>query len=192
MAISEGFKNAIASGDLADIRLSMCNELLIDPTFRNFAEMEKLVAAVPNLYGNLYVAYNNIPMETDSSHWNDAYLGLQKVKLIGNFCPERIEHVKAVVLKLHPPKPAKAQGSVRTESSSQRPSGGSNWSSGSSRPSTPGYEEEKSMDARNGRLVKIVGCGAGGAILGAVVGSKVGGVLGALVGCGVGYLISKR
>lgn len=194
MAISQGFKNAVAAGDLDDIRLSMCNELLIDPTFRNFAEMAELAAKVPGLY----VPYDKGSMDTDRDHWNDGYLALQKVKLVDNFCPERIEHVKEVVRKRHPPKPAStAQASARTDASAGRQGGGSDWSSPSSRRSAPSYEEQKRMDARNGNIIKIVGCGAGGVIIGAVVGNAAdgaaaGGVIGALVGCAVGYIISKR
>lgn len=185
MAVSEKFKNAVASGELRNIRLSLGNALILDTTFRDFAEMEKLAATVPGLY----VAYDNGPMDKNPAHWDEDYLGLQTVKLQSNFCPERIEHVKAVVRKLHPPKPAStAQASARTDASSGRQGGGS----GSSRRSAPSYEEQKRMDARNGNIIKIVGCGAGGAIIGAVVGSKVGGILGAVVGCGVGYIISKR
>lgn len=189
MAVSQGFKNAVAARDLDDIRLSMCNELLIDPTFRNFAEMAELAAKVPGLY----VSYDKGTLDTDRAHWDDGYLALQKVKLVDNFCPERIEHVKEVVRKLHPPKPAStAQTSARTESTTRRQSGGSDWSSQSSRRSAPGYEEQKRMDAKNGNIIKVVGCGVGGALLGAAVGSTAGGVIGALVGCGVGYVVSKR
>ncbi|MDE7241171.1 hypothetical protein [Desulfovibrio sp.] len=194
MAVSEKFKNSVVNGDLGNIRLSMGNALILDTTFRDFAEMEKLAADVPGLY----VAYDNGPMEKNPAHWNEDYLGLQTVKLQSNFCPERIEHVKEVVRKLHPPKPANtAQASARTDASAGRQGGGSDWSSPSSRRSAPSYEERKRMDARNGNIIKIVGCGAGGVIIGAVVGSAAdgaaaGGVIGALVGCAVGYIISKR
>lgn len=189
MAVSEKFKDTVASGNLVDIRRSMCNALILDTTFRDFAEMEKLAANVDGLYES----YNNGPMDKEPAHWDDDYLGLQSAKLQSNFCPERIEHVKAVARKLHPPKPATtAQTSARTESTTQRQSGGSDWSSQSSRRSTHSYEEQRRMDAKNGNIIKIVGCGVGGALLGAAVGSTAGGVIGALVGCGVGYVVSKR
>lgn len=190
MAVSEKFRNTVGSGDLEDIRLSLCNALILDTTFRDFAEMEKLAAKVPGLY----VPYDNGPMDTNAAHWDDDYLGLQKVKLEFNFCPERIEHLKAVVLKLHPPKPAgTAHESASKVGFVQRPTRGADWPSGSHRRSSPSYEEQKRADANSGRIVKVVGCGVGGAILGgAVAGSATGGVLGALVGCGVGYVISKR
>lgn len=190
MAVSEKFKNTVASGNLGDIRQSLCNALILDTTFRDFAEMEKLAATMVD---GLYVPYDQGPMDKDPAHWDDDYLGLQSAKLQSNFCPERIEHVKAVALKLHPPKPASTtQSSARTESTSRRQSGGADWSSQSSRRSAPGYEEEKRMDAKNGNIIKVVGCGVGGALLGAAVGSTAGGVIGALVGCGVGYVVSKR
>lgn len=190
MAVSEKFKNTVASGNLEKIRLSLCNALILDTTFRDFAEMEKLAATTVD---GLYVPYDKGPMDKDPAHWNDDYLGSQKVELEFNFCPERIEHVKAVALKLHPPKPATtSEGSPRTEGTSQRRSSGPDWSSQSSRRSAPGYEEQKRRDAKDGNIIKVVGCGVGGAILGAAVGSTAGGVIGALVGCGVGYVVSKR
>lgn len=190
MAVSERFRSTVASGNLENIRLSLCNALILDTTFRDFAEMEKLAAKVPNLY----VPYNNGPMDMDKAHWDENYLGLQTAKLQSNFCPERIEHVKAVLLKLHPPKPTSvAHESASKVSFVQRPTRGADWPSGSHRRSSPSYEEQKRADANSGRIVKVVGCGVGGAILGgAVAGSATGGVLGALVGCGVGYVISKR
>lgn len=100
VSVSEKFKNAVAAGDLATIRLFLCNTLLLDATFRDFAEMEKLAANVPGLY----VPYDQAPMEADQSRWDDDYLARQKIELEYNFCPERIEHVKAVVLKLHSPR----------------------------------------------------------------------------------------
>lgn len=194
MAVSEKFKNTVASGNLENIRLSLCNALILDTTFRDFAEMEKLAATVPGLY----VPYDKGPMDKNPAHWNDDYLGSQKVELEFNFCPERIEHVKAVARKLHPPKPASTvQGGARTDASAGRQGGGSDWTSGSSRRSAPSYEEQKRMDAKNGNIIKIVGCGVGGAILGAAVASSAESVIGpwvigAVVGCGVGYVISKR
>ena len=183
MAVSEKFRNAVAVGDVAAIRLSMSNALILDTTFRDFAEMEKLAANAPNLY----MPYNQDPMETDRNRWDDDYLGLQQVKLESNFCPERIKHVKAVVLKLHPPKTLNnSQERAGTDSLTTHRSSGFSGHSGTS------YKEQKRMDAQNGRIIKVVGCGVGGAILGVVAGSTTGGVIGALLGCGVGYVISTR
>ena len=46
MAVSQTFKNAVFARDLLKIRLLMCNELLLDPTFRSFSEMQKEVEGI--------------------------------------------------------------------------------------------------------------------------------------------------
>lgn len=191
MPVSEIFRSMVASGDLVNIRLALCNSLTLDTSFREFAEMEELAANV----AGLYVPYDNIPMDTDDTHWDDEYLGLQQVKLEANFCPERIAHVKAIASKLHPPKTS-SQANQGHNASAQADWGRSS-SSSSSRHYSSSYEEQKRKDASSGRIVKIVAGGGAGAIVGGVVGAVAGSmggpvVIGTLVGCGVGYVISKR
>ena len=50
MALTNAFKEAVNSGNIRRIRIMMKNSLLVDPTFREFKEMENAAASVQGLY----------------------------------------------------------------------------------------------------------------------------------------------
>ena len=191
MAVSQTFKNAVFARDLLKIRLLMCNELLLDPTFRSFSEMQKEVEGI----SELYVPFDGSDLDTDSAKWNNSYLGLQQTKLVSNFCPERIEHVKEIIRKLHPPKAPSATQTYNAKTTWQNSRNLGDAIPHHHRPVD--YEEQKRADAASGKIIKVVGCGVGGAAIGGLAtwaliaeGSIVSGALvGAAIGFTIGYLI---
>lgn len=191
MALSQTFKDAVASRDLLKIRLLMSNELLVDPSFRIFKEMEEAVKGI----SGLYVPFDGGALDSDSAHWDDSYLALQQTKLVSNFCKDRIDHVKKIIQKLHP---AKAMSATEGCSSGEksRNGGDSGDLSRSQRPRT--YEEQKQADAARGDIIKVVGCCGVGAVIGggaaAVIEGSVlsGAIAGAVIGLGIGFLISEE
>ena len=44
MALTKSFYEAVSEGNVRRIRIMMKNSLLVDPTFREFSEMEKETA----------------------------------------------------------------------------------------------------------------------------------------------------
>lgn len=194
MAVSQTFKNVVSSGDILRIRLLMSNELLIDPTFQNFTDMEMMVKGMDGLY----VPFDGDALDTDENHWDDHYLALQQTMLVSNFCPERIKYVKKIISKLHPSKTMTA-----TPESCSGKKTKSDWDfRGDSRSQRPiDYQTQKRAAEASGRIVKVmVGCGVGGAAIGAgLIGLKIvessipaGIIVGGAIGCAIGYLLGEE
>jgi hypothetical protein len=105
MTVAESINNAISKGDIKSIRIMMKNSLLVDPTFVEFKEMEKLTQNVSGLYD----AHDGRELNDDKSAWNDDYMNKLMVQVIRNFSHERLDHLKEVVKYLRPtrvkPKP---------------------------------------------------------------------------------------
>lgn len=194
MAVSSTFKSAVAARDLLKIRLLMTNELLIDPTFQSFDEMQR---EVNGMAGLLYVPFDRGALDTDENHWDDHYLGLQQAKLVSNFCPERIAHVQAIIRKLHP---AKTMSAMSGSTRGRKPP--NDWDTrGGSRSQRPvDYRKQKQADEASGRIIKVVGGGVGGAVIGGlatgvgIVNSSIvtGMGIGAAIGCTIGYLLGEE
>lgn len=98
MALTEAFKEAVKSGNIRRVRIMMKNSLLVDPSFKEFDEMENKAESMKGLYD----VHDGKDFEKDKAKWNDNYMNEQMVKLISNFSRERIEHVKKVVRYLRP------------------------------------------------------------------------------------------
>lgn len=167
MAIKESFKEAIKTGDIRGIRIVMKDSLLVDPTFHEFEEMERLAQKVHGLYD----AHDGREFVSEQSSWNDDYMNKLMVQVVGNFSHERINHLKKVVRYLRPA-PAHPQTAAGTGTYTANPQPEAQRS----------YQNQKRIDENDGRIVynrgtKIVaGAIAGGAIGGAaatVVGGSV-------------------
>ncbi len=76
----------------------MKNSLLSDPSFAEFAEMERAAASMSGLYDQ----YDGGELISDKSQWTNSYMDKLMVKLMSNFSPERISHLKEVVRYLVP------------------------------------------------------------------------------------------
>lgn len=178
MAITNSFRNAIATMDIRGIRIMMKDSLLVDPTFAEFSEMETLTKNISGLYDS----HDGRRFEEDKSAWNDDYMNKLMVQVVGNFSIERIKHLKNVVRHLHP---------VASHPQKSVPSYTHQESCGCSTQKIPrpNYRAQKMQDKHNDRILnnrgsKVVASVAIGGVVGgtaaAVVGSSF--VIGATVG----------
>ena len=174
MAITKAFTDAVASGDIRGIRIMMKDSLLVDLTFRDFNEMSSLAARVPGLYD----AHDGRAFVEDSSAWNDDYMNKLMVQVVGNFSRERLDHLKKVVRYLRP-----VPESVRTGPQMPRHDTSSATGTSEQRGQSADYKTQKAEDERNGRIVKVVGGTAIGAVIGGVGAAAVGATTGAVIAC---------
>lgn len=98
MALTNAFYEAVENKNIRRIRIMMEDSLLVDPSFEEFLEMEKVVSAIENLYDE----HDNKPFIEDKALWNDDYMNKLMVKVLRNFSHERISHLKDVVRYLRP------------------------------------------------------------------------------------------
>lgn len=166
MALTNAFKEAVNSSDVRLIRIMMKDSLLVDPTFREFKEMENAVASVKGLYD----IHDGKEFEVNKENWDDDYMDKQMVQVVSNFSHERIDHIKDVVRYLRP------VDKITPSHNETRNSNSKNIKT------TISYKEQKRRDQESGRYLgaKI----ATGAVAGAVVGSVVGSAVGVTVATG--------
>ena len=174
MAITKSFTDAVASGNVKSIRIMMKDSLLVDLTFHDFNEMSRLAAKIPGLYdthdGRMFIE--------DSSAWNDDYMNKLMVQVVGNFSHERLEHLKEVVRYLRP--------APKHDVSEQKPHYQTKHHSSVNRsqPWSPmNYQKQKAEDAHSGRIVKIAGGTAIGAVIGGVGAAIIGSATGTVIAC---------
>lgn len=98
MSLTNAFHDAVENGNVVLVRIMMKNSLLADPTFREFAEMEKAAGGMDGLYQ----AHDGRPFITDSAQWNETYMYDLMAQVVENFSHERIAHLKDVVRCLRP------------------------------------------------------------------------------------------
>lgn len=96
--ITQTFIDCVNKGEVRKIRIMMMNSLIIDYSFDNFNQMERLTKNVPGLYDD----HDGEKFETDKSKWDDDYMNKLDAKLVFNFSHERIKHLKEVIRYLHP------------------------------------------------------------------------------------------
>ncbi|XOQ44976.1 MAG: Gly-zipper-Omp domain-containing protein [Clostridium sp.] len=191
MTVEESIKNAVSNGDIKSIRIMMKNSLLVDPTFAEFDEMEKLARNVKGLYD----PHDGREFQLDKAHWNDDYMNKLMVQVVNNFSHERIEHLKEVVRYLHPVTSTGQKTSLSngTDHAKRRTSGSHQQIQHRS------YQEQKRCDQLNGtyRGAKIAGGAAVGAAAGAVVAAAAstavvaGAVIGAAAGAAVAMVVTN-
>lgn len=168
MSLSNAFREAVNEGNVRLVRIMMKDNLLLDPTFAGFSEMERVAA---NLAG-LYDPHDGKKFIEDSSEWNDDYMNKLLVEVVLNFSHERVDHLKDVIHYLRPiPKKVSApthEGKTRYEYDYSP---------------NANYQEEKRRAQENGdyRGAKI----AAGTVAGAVAGGVVASVAGATIVGGV-------
>ena len=76
----------------------MKDSLLVDPTFEQFHDMEKIASSMIGLYDE----HDGEELIEDRNQWNDNYMDRVMVDVIFNFSHERLEHLKEVVRYLRP------------------------------------------------------------------------------------------
>ena len=175
MAITNTFRECVEKGEVQKLRIMMANSLIIDYSFSEFNEMEKLARNVPDLYNK----HNDKMFIEDKSKWNDDYMNRVDAELIFNFSHERIEHLKQVIHYLHPEN-EKDKSNISPRGTAPRSVERNN-----ERPLS--YQEQKRQDQLDGRIIKIVS----GAAVGGIAGGVVSGIAGSsvIVGAAVGAVV---
>ena len=178
MTVIESINNAAANGDIKGIRIMMKNSMLVDPSFTELLEMEALTENIDGLYD----AHDGRAFQTDKASWNDDYMNKLMVQVVGNFSHERVAHLKEVVRHLRP----NYQNLQSSSSSSLKHKEAFDVKEQAARMS---YEEQKSQDERNNRIVynrnaKIATGAVAGGVVGGAAAVVVGGsfVVGAIIG----------
>lgn len=175
MAVTKTFKEAVKSNSVLDVRIMMKDSLITEPTFTLFGEMEKIASVMEGLYDE----YDGKSFQLDKSTWDDNYMNKLMVQVVGNFSHERLDHLKEVVRYLRPVEEKMAEtpkASVNNDGRSKRAKENTH-----TKECDLSYQEQKKRDREEGRIIKVVG----GAAAGAVAGGILAGVLDAPVVAGV-------
>ena len=176
MAITSIFKEAVKSKSVRKVRIMMEDSLLVDPTFMKFEEMEKEAGSMKDI---LYDKHDGRELRQDKSTWDEDYMNELMVQVVGNFSHERLDHLKEVVRYLRPVEEKAAvtsRTSVNNDGRSKRAKENTH-----TKERDLSYQEQKKRDREEGRIIKVVG----GAAAGAVAGGILAGVLDAPVVAGV-------
>lgn len=93
--MKQKFIESVKSGDVRKVRLSLSNELLLDPRGKAFAEMLNYAKAnLSNLFEeNREARYKVLPKE----QWNENFLFIVKSDLDSNFSVEKLAFYQAVI-----------------------------------------------------------------------------------------------
>lgn len=189
MAITKAFTDAVNTQDVRGIRIMMKDSLLVDLTFRDFEEMSRLAAAIPNLYD----VHDGRAFIEDVSSWNDAYMNKLMVQVVGNFSHERLEHLKKVVQHL---RPVSEQVQIEKKNYSKSDSD----SFHTKNQSYNDYKKQKMEDIHNGRFIKIACGSVTGGVIGGIGAVGIGAstevafactMTGAVVGGAIAYAITR-
>ena len=98
MAVTNSFYNSVSLGKVLEVRIMMEDSLLVDPTFAEFDEMEKVASKLEGLYDK----HDGHAFNENRETWDDSYMNKLMVEVLDNFSHERIEHLKEVVQYLRP------------------------------------------------------------------------------------------
>lgn len=93
--MKQKFIESVKSGDVRKVRLSLSNELLLDPRGKAFAEMLNYAKAnLSNLFEeNREARYEVLPKE----QWDENFLFIVKSDLDSNFSVEKLAFYQAVI-----------------------------------------------------------------------------------------------
>lgn len=170
MAVTKEFKEAVAAQNIRRVRIMMKDSLLIDPTGGSFDEMARAAEGLAGLYDG----HDGRELVEDESAWDDDYMDRLMVQAVGNFSPERLDHLKKVLRRLRPASEGPVERLIerRTEGPRREPG---------HRPSGPrGYENRDDWHKP-----------AAGAAVGAVAGALIGGVAAVILGAAIGAAAAK-
>lgn len=182
MALTNTFYEAVKANDVDRVRIMMKNSLLVDPTFDEFHEMEKVASSMTGLYDK----YDGKKFIEDKSQWNNDYMDKIMVNVLFNFSHERIEHIKDVVRYLRPVVKKVAPKTQNTDDFQN-----------SNNTSKVSYQEEKHRCQQNGDyLYAKIGIGAAaaavaGGVVATIARASVGGIVGGIAtGAVVGGVVT--
>lgn len=91
--------------DMFDIIGALMGYINADPQFKtnDFEQAIQYVLSNGVKESELFATFDdNVDFEVNPSKWDEEYYSFARVYLKDNFCKRRIEHVKAVAMKLYP------------------------------------------------------------------------------------------
>lgn len=93
--MKQEFKNAVVEKNLAKVRMSLTNELLLDPRGNSFSEMlSYAMESLPELFEDNKEADYTVPPQEE---WNKEFMFQVKNDLDSNFSKEKLAFYEAVV-----------------------------------------------------------------------------------------------
>lgn len=99
LIMKQKFKKSVDSGDLEGTRLSLANEMMLDPRGESFIEMREYAeSSLPQLYD----VHNGEHLDMNQDNWDETLLFSTKNALDNNFSKERLDFyydLAKVVLK---------------------------------------------------------------------------------------------
>lgn len=97
--MKQKFKKTVDSRDLEGTRLSLANEMMLDPRGESFIEMRRYAESA---FPQLYDVHNGEQLDKNQDNWNEALLFSTKNALDNNFSKERLDfyfNLAKIVLK---------------------------------------------------------------------------------------------
>ncbi len=180
MAVTEDFKQAIFNKEIRRVRIMMKDSLLLDPSFKDFEEREKLAKDVIGLYDE----HDGAELDYYKSNWSEDYMNMLMVEVVGNFSHERIDHLKQLVSFLFPYEDKKPINKEVEKSNINKSNNAQN--------EHTSYQRQKYEDQKNGRVInrtsKILTGTVVGGIAGGVVASVASGTI--IVGVAAGATVA--
>jgi len=98
--LTDAFHKALSSGNVRSMRIMMKDALLLDPSFHLFNAMMKEAKGMNGLFDK----HDDRELILDKNKWNDDYMNISMVRIVGNFSHERLHNLMAVVQYLRPGK----------------------------------------------------------------------------------------
>ena len=98
MAISNEFIEAVNLNKIILVRIMLKDSLVIDPTSKQFDEMEKYARA---RIDNIYSTHDGETLNYDVNTWNKDYMNQEMVSVVNNFSKERVDLLKNMVIYLY-------------------------------------------------------------------------------------------
>lgn len=98
MTITEEFKNAVKSKNIRMVRIMLKDSLIIDPTFKEFNEMNSWAK---NNLKDLYDKHDGEVLKSNLDEWTEDYMNSQMIQVVYNFSEERITLLKKISEKLY-------------------------------------------------------------------------------------------
>ena len=168
--MKQKFIESVKSGDVRKVRLSLSNELLLDPRGKAFAEMLNYAKAnLSNLFEeNREARYEVLPKE----QWDENFLFIVKSDLDSNFSVEKLAFYQAVI---------EIVGKDKMASLDEEEKNAKMQKSSSHQPREKAKRSKKTVSmsvATGGAVLTIVGLCVGKTLLTLVGGAvRIGGVL---------------
>lgn len=96
--LTGAFYKTLSSGNVRRMRIMMKDALLMDPSLHLFNVMMKEAKGMNGLFDK----HDGRELILDKNKWNDDYMNISMVRIVGNFSHERLHNLMAVVQYLRP------------------------------------------------------------------------------------------